>query len=425
MATTAFSGRWGLVPPETNQSIASGSWQTFIPYDVWVDTDSIDGGSGVLTIPATGIYHIQAWVEAVYPVGSMRMRLFANGTTQIAVGDNPNSTGSDIGIPIVSFSGCLEAGTTIEAQGFLASGTSSSTGGAVTLMRVPVPFSIVEKGTYSPEGDAFEEYVAVCDQPAWLDSGDPTSIVVPDTGYYFLSHKNVGSGGASSNLWRSSELFVNGSQIPVQISDPGHSTNLPMNVVLQLTAGDTVQIFNDIPSGATGLGSIDLMMFKFPGTFVGAQLYKSSQATGAFATVTFNTSVYDTDGFWAGGTSQFLTVPSGKAGTYLVWGASYKAGPRAVYTYLYSSSQTASLSNCVSGVDSYALGNLASGSNFSIVDLAAGDQIDMRILNNDTPGNTLDMNMGVALIDGWTYPRQRGCPCPSLSAFVPQIYRRL
>ncbi len=208
--------------------------------------------------------------------------------------------------------------------------------------------------------------------------------------------------------------------------------NYPLSTVLHLTAGDYVEIMNDVEAGATPgvdvITAADLIMFQFPGTFCGAHIYKSGQVVGEpVANVTFNTSIYDTDGFWAGGTSAFLTVPSGKAGKYLVWANDLKPGKRNVRSYLRSSTSATidPTEVVITGVDSTALDNYGSSPHMAIWDLAVGDQIYLEVENGDTGGTQADLNMGLALIDGWSYPTQNTAPCGGVSAFVPQIYRRL
>ncbi len=421
MATTAFSAQWGIDVGETNQTLAAADgWKTFVPYQVWVDTDTIDGGSGVLTIPATGIYHLFgnfSHVNVGGTSGPCICRWLGNGTDVLASGVNPNSSGTDEGVPIAQFTGCLEAGTTLEFQAFNQNVTATHTYGGVSVLRVPSPFTILEMdGTYAPAYDAFEEFAPICDIPAWWDAGQPTRVTVPTTGYYLLAHKNQGSGAVTVNTWRDAQLFVNGSFVNIEVAYPGEGTNYPMNVVLSLTAGDYVEIFNDAqPTATNPLGSIDLMMFEVPGTFCGAQVYKASQVVnGTFANVTFNTSIYDTNGFWAGGSSPYLSVPSGKAGKYLVWSTDMKPGKRNVRSYLFTTgSGGAPEQDVVTGVDNYGLDNLASSPHMVIWDLAVGDQVYLQVINFDTGGTAVNFNMGMMLIDGWSYTSQVGCPCPS------------
>lgn len=433
MATTAFSAQWGFVPPETAQTLAvADGWKTFIPYEVDVDTDSIDGGFGILTIPATGIYHLDGTFYHQNPSstsGGCFSRWLADGVDVLAEGDNPNSTGTDQGTPVAQFVGCLEAGTTLEFQARMGGGSAADyTSGTISVLRVPDPFTILEKdATYTPSHDAFEEYQPICDIPAWFDPGLPTRVTVPEAGYYLLAHKNVQSQSPDGgNNWRVSWVYVNGTFANMQIGYPGSLTNYPLNAVLSLGAGDYVEIFNDNQTGTNPLNEIDLAMFKFPGTFCGAHIYLHNQDVyGTFDPVLFDTFIYDTDGFWAGGTDPYLTVPSGKAGVYLIWTTDIKGGLRHVRSYLDSSNAGVPLSwdGVISGVDNYNIGNYASSPHFQIRDLAVGDQVSLLVQNNDSGGTAYQFNMGMALIDGWSYTDQAGCPCPT--GFMPQIYRWL
>ncbi len=433
MATTAFSGQWGTSGGATQSLASADGWKTLIPDQVFVDTDTINS-SGVFTIPATGIYQIkgQFGLNGGSVPGLWHSRILANGSTVLAEGFNNNSTGTDYGHPIAQYFGCLEAGTTIEFQGNNPGASASETYGNIALLRVPQPFTILDMDV----GDVDQNIVwqPICDIPAWWDGGQPTRITVPSTGYYLLTQKNDWTGTFTGTFWRVAEVFVNGSWVHQSVGYPGPGSiqwNMPITTILSLTAGDYVEIFNDVQSGASGgvdlLTSADLGMFQFPGTFCGAHIFKSGQvADGTERDVTFNTSVYDTDGFWAGGTSPYLTVPSGKAGTYIVWANDLKAGKRAVYSNLYSTATYVAgdaVDWMITGVDSANLDNNGSSPHFAIWDLAVGDQIRLTIQNFDVGGTQADLNMGLALIDGWTYPRQRGCPCPK--PWIPQIYRRL
>ncbi len=436
MSGVAFCGQFGFAAGEPVQSLQnSDGWKTLIPYQGIIDTDSIDGGSGVLTIPVSGIYQIKGVFDyksgAVPPLWTSR--IIANGSTVIAMGYNLNSTGTDYGAPIAEYVGCLEAGTTIEFQGRNTQAAASVVRGDIALLRLPAPFSQVELG-YG-DADAFIEWQPICDIPAWWDASDPTRITVPDTGYYLLSHKAEWQGTFTGTWWHVSRIYVNGVAVNENVGYPGEGSfdphwNMPLSTVLHLTAGDYVEIFNDVQPGATPgvdlLTLADLIMCQLPGTVVGAHVYKSSQNAGVNANVTFNTSIFDTNSFWAGGTSAFLTVPSGKGGKYLVWGNDLKAGLRNVRSVLASVTAAATdpIDVVITGCDSSALAAFGSSPHWAIWELAVGEQIFMTIQNNDTPGNQLDLNMGMVLIDAWDYPLQNdGCPCPQ--GFIQQIYRWL
>ncbi len=435
MATTAFSGQWGTAgggePAQTLQN--SDGWKTLIPYQVFVDTDTINS-SGVLTIPATGIYQIKGVFDLIGGATPpfWHSRILKNGSTVLAEGYDLNSTGTDWGTPIAQYFGCLEGGSTIEFQGNNTQASSSTVRGNIALLRVPSPFT--QLALSNGDVDQNIEWQSICDIPAWWDVGDPTKITVPDTGYYFLTQKNAWQGTFTGTYWRIAELFVNGSYANQSVGYPGQGAtdphwNMPLSTVIHLTAGDYVEIYNDVKTGAVPgvdvITSADLAMFQFPGTFCGAHIYKASQAaTTSYARVTFTTSIYDTDGFWSGGTPDVLTIPSGKAGKYIVWGNDIKPGLRAVKSYVGAVSTGNPIDNIITGADSAALGNYGSSPHFAIWDLAVGDQVVMGIQDGDS-GTHSDINMGLALIDGWTYPRQVGCPCPTVSGFLPQIYRRL
>ncbi len=417
MATTVFSGQWGWAGGEPVQTLqASDGYKTIIPYQVFVDTDTIDGGAGTLTIPATGIYHIRASLSNFTPPtpGFKEMRIMADGV-EIAHGYSPNSTGSDYGTPTPQFAGCLEAGTEIEIQGYNPDASAAHIFGSISLLRVPASFTTLDLG--SGIHDQFEEFSPICDRPAWWDGGQPTRVTISDTGYYLLSHKNLQDHVLNPlpSVDRVAYVYVNGVYQNLPNGTSEWDANVPLNCVLPLTAGDYVEIFN-AASGDDPLTSIDMMLFKLPGTFCGAHIYKSSQgiSTG-YAPVTFNSSVYDTDGFWAGGTSQYLTVPSGKAGIYMVWSTDLKHGLRACKSDLRSIStgSPSAYDRMIQGQDYAALGNYASTPHFVIWNLDVGDQIYMEIQDGDS-GTMLEISMGLAKIDGWTYPIQENCPCPSI-----------
>ncbi len=424
MATIAYSSRCGYaVPPETAQAF-SGLAQ-MIPLEVDVDTDSIDNGAGTLTLPVTGIYTINF---QVFPEGAgsdCTTFIYLNGSS-IAEGLNRNDSGTTIASSTCEFTGCFNAGDEITfwADAFSVERPYCT----FTLFRVPSPFTIL-KLDVGPVND-FIDWQPVCDIPAWWNAAEPTKVMVPTTGYYYLSVKTR-THEFPLNPWRDNQVWVNGSYFDTDVANPGPDNNIPLSTVMSLTAGDYVEVYNLCQSGTQfGLNTAELMMFEVPGTLVGAHLYKSTQGwvDNNWHPVTFNSALWDTDGFWAGGTSEYLTVPAGKAGTYLIWTGGWGDPLRAMLFELRDggSGVGALLQEIATGIDVWGFHHRGSPTGYMIRNMSVGDQFYMRMLNGDGPEASFPMNdlhMGMMLIDGWDYPVQNDCPCPS--GFLPQIYRWL
>ncbi len=445
MATLAYSSRfgfytptWGPDPSEPNQDLlVSDGWKTFIPYKVWVDTDSIDGGAGTVTIPATGIYYINLQMQAVnppdFPSIDIHTRLLANGAVTLADGYNGGSTGTDLASSTASFAGCLEAGTEVTFQALALDTDVDHVVGYVSLFRVPAPFA--QAKLMSSSTDDFVDWAPVCNQPTWLDAGVASRWTIGETGFYFLTDANLSYPppiGFVDQYWRDNQIYVNGSYINQESTNAGGSSNVPLSTVLELTAGDYVEIFTAFKSGAPmGETSAEMMMCKIPGTVAGAQAYLSQKiyTVNAFVKIDFASTIFDTDGYWSSGTPSRLTVPSGKEGIYLLWAGYWENANRAInFRMDLNGSSSTFIQGGASGSENYALQNKVSPTTLAIRDLAVGDFIDYSILNGDAasgggPGNANDIRMGMIRLDDWTYPTQRACPCPS--DFLPQIYRWL
>ncbi len=441
MATLAYASRWGFYlpdwgpdPSETNQDVFfADGWKQMIPYFVYVDTDGIDSG-GTLTIPTTGIYYINAqaipaWDHVgPFPSGGM-IRIQQNGST-IAQGNVTETTGTDFGSSTAMYAGCLTGGDeiTIEYEGNF----NPHMGGYVSLMRTPSPFSIADLlvGT----NDSFTEWQPVCDLPAWIDAGDATRFVVADTGYYFLTYKDlqeVVPAGFFDVYSRFVQIYVNGSPTDQIVYNPGRADNIPTTSVLSLTAGDYVQMFFGVQASTPmNLLESDIMLFKAPDTFVGAAIFLAHFVyhTTAYFEPDFDTQIYDTDSFWAGSGSSHMTVPSGQAGLYLVWASYYEFAFRAI-NYRIRTDAAAMNSYGQFGNTAgelFALGNPTSPTSCQIMLLDDGESVWYEIQNGDAggdPGDAHDMWFGMMKIDGWDYPPQNQCPCPT--DFLPQIYRWL
>lgn len=442
MATLSLSARFGLYTPtygpdpaETAQTLVpADGWKKFFFHNVWFDDDAIyDDSTGTVTIPATGIYYINVQMNS-YPGTSpgeeFTVRILADGTTTIAEGFQKRNTGTGQPSETATYAACIEGGTTLTFEAQISSDNVAHMVGYLSLVRVPDPFAIADLDT-GPVDD-FVEWSDVCNQPSWLDPGNLTRWTVSEDGFYFLTLKDNTTVpiGFFDEYWRTHYVYVNGVDIDNVSANAGASSNVPFTTILELTAGDYVEVFVLFKTGAPiGLSVADMTMYKIPDAVAGAEIYEYNfvYTTVAFTEPTYGTSVFDTDGYWAGaGDKSKLVVPSGKGGKYLVWAQYVEAANREI-NYLISSSTDQYQYGCACS-ENYALQNVVSPTSFALWDLADGDYIQMFVQNGDAasgggPGNAYHLRFGLVNIDGWTYTSQNGCPCPS--GFLPQIYRWL
>ncbi len=442
MSTLSLSARFGLYtptygpdPPETGQTLVpADGWKKFFFYNVLFDDDAIyDAGTATVTIPTTGIYYINFQLRSVSG-GSQEIntRILANGTTQIAFGSQRGSTGSDEPTSVATYAACLDGGTTLTFEGEMAeSDNVTHMTGYLSLLRLPVPFAIADLDT-GPVNSLIS-WDDVCNQPSWLDPGAPTRWTVAETGFYFVTLKDTTSVpiGFTDQYWRIHEIHVNGVDIDSFWACGGANATLPVSTVLQLTAGDYVEIYTQFKTGApVGLSAADMTMYKIPAPVSAVEIYKAHYVytTTSSTEPTFDTSVYDTDGYWAGaGDKSKLVVPTGKGGRYLVWAGYYEGANRAINYFITGVGGTQLEVGC-SCSENYALGNYVSPTSLALWDLADGDSVQFLIENGDAaggggPGSAYALRFGMVKIDGWTYEAQHQCPCPS--GFLPQIYRWL
>ncbi len=429
MATLAYGGRFGVKAGETPQTVNVGEgYKTVFLHETFVDTDSVyDDTTATWTIPQTGVYYINWQARGGTGPGT---RILKDGTTVLATGINPNSTGSDKGSATAVFFGCLEAGSTLNMQGAANSITSGEYSGYLQLLRVPTPkysIAVIDPPGAPAEYNTTIRWQTVCNQPSWLDAAHPTRATVAETGFYFLTAKTTQNTGSK---WRKMKVYVNGFYINQQAACPGPAVNIPLTTVLQLTAGDYVELYNDTDPGSTveGFATGEWEMFKIPGPVHGAHAYLASKAVSAsFTDVALNTSIFDTDGYWTTSGQSRMTIPTGRGGNYLVWAGYAHNAQRAINYQIIASGSHIRTQVSASGIDSIAAHNWTSPVSAAVWDLAAGDIVVFEVQNgdggSDTAGgfNAVDLHFGLVQLDGWTYQRVSGCPCPTV--FVPQVYR--
>lgn len=434
MATTVFSARFGHQSPsygpdsptEPNQTIvAADGIKQIIPYHVWFDSDgAYNATTGEYVIPRTGIYCINFQMKGInVPTTTSGLTyIYANGT-EIAKGDNVNSTGTDPGSPTASYCACLEGGTVITFRA--AYNNNPHAYGYVALYQVPdTPFSIADYLSQPAPNDGEIPWDPICDQPSWIDPGDTTKIVVDQTGYYCITYKDVIDPSGVVDFPRYTYLYVNGSFYGINVANPQGATNIPLNVTIHLTAGDYIQMFQQIDTASVVDTTANIFLFKVPGTFHGALAYKDTKtiATGAFVPVDFDSTLYDTDGYWSGGAPEFLTIPSGMDGRYLCWAGFASQIYRGVNWEFLTNTVQYQTGGTGNGLG---LNRWLSPTSFAIWDLVAGDQLELQVETGDTPYTLRFSQMGLMKIDDWDYSVLSGCPCPVAPGGFPRIYRRL
>lgn len=433
---TVYSGRWGYAgsgypdwpdPAESDQPLSNPAWTTVIPYNVLVDTDSIDNGDGTFTIAATGIYYLN--FQSRGPSAATRVQI--DGVTAVD-GFNADSAGTDYGNATSVYVGCIAKGSVVELQ---AQGSTAHSYGYFTLFRVPEPYAVADLSSGTTDG--YLEWQPVCDQPSWLDDEDATTFTIGADGHYFVSVQELAPRSGYDEFWRKVELHVNGSYVDYHhVSNPYGNDNIPLTTVLELAAGDTLQV-HEYMNTADPIGVVraDILIFKIP-DFSGALITLDTvyNPDTNWNDIPFDTEVYDTDGYWpASGTSE-LVAPAD--GIYLVYcgytdfaigGTNFNVSVNPGSAGPFSSSGRIPGDDFLYGATGSEFSQPASPTTVAIFELAEGDSV-LAFTENGNGGNAngyddtvTEARFGMFKIGDWTFRKVTGCPCPR--KWVPQIYR--
>jgi len=156
------------------------------------------------------------------------------------------------------------------------------------------------------------------------------------------------------------------------------------------STGQVLTVAGGVPSWATPAG----------GAFVGVSVTRTAHkniASGTTTTIDFNSEFYDTDGFHDNTTNNDrLTVPSGKAGKYLVvfqtqWQANEANQYTIKYVYILKNGDNVARTQ-LRGTDS---GPQQTYQTTAIVNLAVGDYINTTVYN-DNSGTASDLYFSTA-----------------------------
>lgn len=155
--------------------------------------------------------------------------------------------------------------------------------------------------------------------------------------------------------------------------------------VTRLGVGSTGQVLTvsgGVPTWATPASG---------NTHVGCKLYKSSAQSipnNSFTLLTFDSEVFDTDGFHStSSNTERITIPTGKGGKYgIFWQVGYVGNATGFRnSYIGKNGSTAAVYGNIIGVPS---GDSFFSMNYTVLDLAAGDYIQM--YTGQTSGGNLN-----------------------------------
>lgn len=399
MTAVAFQGRWDTGGGATQD--ATTSYQTFTYETVYVDTHSYNAaGDGTLAIPNTGFYLVNGSWHGAGNI-TRRIRLRKNGTV-LRGGGASVTNGSDNFTTVAQWVGCCVAGDLIDVQGSC-DGTIADTGGACTIVRLPMPF-VYATAEGDETGAGTMDYDEVSDFEGWhSDTTNDTRFTVTETGDYMISACLRSTVGALV-----SRVYVNGVSLADHVAcGPAGDNDIPMLTLVSLTAGDYVEFHHD--------GSVQNLdrenelwhfaMWKLPSAAAYVQAHDASDTVTDVngSAMGLASETVDTHAFHDNATNNSrLTVPAGKNGTYLVWGGGY--GTSGVVNGFW-----------IREDDGTTYGNgLGRGGTTSTMPVAcralvAGDYVELYGYDGSSGNTKFELRLGMLRLDDLAYVLQR-CP---------------
>lgn len=397
----------------------SGSALTSMTLTETLDTHGfIDPGDPtIITIPQTGWYLLWGVSQIPNRGGGYDLWLLDGATV---VGINQFIKLGNYGGSSAVWAMRLNAGQTIEFQTSASGSSAQTVSGQVQVIRLPGNDMCLATGT-SHTGAGVVDLTGVRDPMVLHDDvTNPSRITVDEDGLYL--YVGVCYVDAGSDSLREANIRVNGSNVhegktAFSNGNPSYEY-VPTAGVLNLTAGDYVEVYSEDDAAATML-----LIVKLGADAIAAHATQTSGSsiTASGAIVTFDSETVDTDSFHStSSNTSRLTIPFD--GIYMILGSVEMVGIFGMWGALIDSDDTwpawhaqawrVTNTGTIGGTG----GKTATAQVCEVANRTASDYYELAAGHDDgTARNTQIAGtfLSAVNIDGWTY-----------ESFVPQIYRR-